>query len=52
MCSLDVMSLRERGAKTPMLSGLGATDTGRSVAFITPSMGRSGVIGLPGHGHW
>jgi feruloyl-CoA synthase len=48
--ALDAMSLRERGAKTPMLSGLGATETGPSVTFTTPAMGRSGVIGLPAKG--
>jgi feruloyl-CoA synthase len=48
--ALDAMSLRERGMKTPMLSGLGATETGPSVTFTTPAMGRSGVIGLPARG--
>ena len=33
-----------------MLSGLGATETGPSVTFTTPQMGRSGVIGLPAAG--
>ncbi len=33
-----------------MLSGLGATETGPSVTFTTPKMGRSGVIGLPAAG--
>jgi feruloyl-CoA synthase len=33
-----------------MLSGLGATETGPSVTFTTPAMGRSGVIGLPAKG--
>ena len=33
-----------------MLSGLGATETGPSVTFTTPEMGRSGVIGLPAAG--
>jgi feruloyl-CoA synthase len=47
---LDAMSLRERGVKTPMLSGLGATETGPAVTFTTPAMGRSGVVGLPAKG--
>ena len=47
---LDAASLRERGERTPMLSGLGATETGPSVTFTTPAMGRSGVIGLPAAG--
>jgi feruloyl-CoA synthase len=49
--ALDGASLRVRGAKTPMLSGLGATETGPSVTFTTPAMGRSGVIGLPAAGN-
>jgi feruloyl-CoA synthase len=49
--ALDSASVRERGAKTPMLSGLGATETGPSVTFTTPAMGRSGVIGLPAAGN-
>ena len=44
---LDAMSTRERGVKVPMLSGLGATETGPAVTFTTPAMGRSGAVGLP-----
>ena len=47
---LDAASVQELGFKVPMLSGLGATETGPSVTFTTPSMGRSGVIGLPAAG--
>ena len=47
---LDAASIRELGFRTPMLSGLGATETGPSVTFTTPEMGRSGVIGLPAAG--
>ncbi len=47
---LDNASLAERGLRTPILSGLGATETGPSVTFTTPAMGRSGVIGLPASG--
>jgi feruloyl-CoA synthase len=47
---LDATSVQERGARTPMLSGLGATETGPSVTFTTPDMSRSGVIGLPAAG--
>ena len=47
---LDAASLRERGTRVPMLSGLGATETGPSVTFTTPHMGRSGVVGLPAAG--
>jgi feruloyl-CoA synthase len=49
--ALDAASVRERGTKTPMLTGLGATETGPSVTFTTPAMGRSGVIGLPAAGN-
>ena len=47
---LDAASTQELGHKVPMLSGLGATETGPSVTFTTPAMGRSGVIGLPAAG--
>jgi feruloyl-CoA synthase len=48
--ALDAMSLRERGVKIPMLSGLGATETGPAMLLTTPAMGRSGVVGLPVNG--
>jgi len=48
---LDAASMQELGFKVPMLSGLGATETGPSVTFTTPEMGRSGVIGLPAAGN-
>jgi feruloyl-CoA synthase len=47
---LDAASMRELGSRVPMLSGLGATETGPSVTFTTPQMGRSGVVGLPAAG--
>ena len=47
---LDAASILELGIRTPMLSGLGATETGPSVTFTTPAMGRSSVIGLPAAG--
>jgi feruloyl-CoA synthase len=47
---LDAASMREVGVHTPVLSGLGATETGPSVTFTTPAMGRSGVVGLPAVG--
>src|SRR5690606_36218106 len=49
--ALDAHSLAERGYKVPMLSGLGATETGPSVTFTTPAMGRAGVIGLQAAGN-
>jgi feruloyl-CoA synthase len=49
--ALDSLSIEEHGEKTPMLSGLGATETGPSITFTTPAMARSGVIGLPAAGN-
>jgi len=49
--ALDELALQERGAKVPMLSGLGCTETGPSVTFTTPEGGRAGVIGLPAAGN-
>ena len=48
---LDSLSERELGFKLPMLSGLGATETGPSVTFTTPAGSRAGVIGLPAAGN-
>jgi feruloyl-CoA synthase len=49
--ALDSLSIEERGEKTPMLSGLGATETGPSITFTTPAMARSSVLGLPAAGN-
>ncbi len=49
--TLDEISIAERGFRIPMLSGLGATETGPSVTFTTPAMSRAGVIGLPAKGN-
>jgi feruloyl-CoA synthase len=49
--ALDALSMAELGYKVPMLSGLGATETGPSVTFTTPAMGRASVIGLPAAGN-
>jgi feruloyl-CoA synthase len=48
---LDDASLEAIGMRTPMLAGLGCTETGPSVTFTTPSAARSGVIGLPAKGN-
>jgi len=48
---LDALSMLELGFKLPMLSGLGATETGPSVTFTTPAASRAGVIGLPAAGN-
>ena len=47
---LDAASVQQQGEPIPMLSGLGATETGPSVTFTTPQMGRAGVVGLPAAG--
>jgi feruloyl-CoA synthase len=49
--ALDDASLKAIGMRTPMLAGLGCTETGPSVTFTTPSAARSGVIGLPAKGN-
>jgi feruloyl-CoA synthase len=49
--ALGEASMRELGVRTPILSGLGATETGPSVTFTTPAAERSGVIGLPASGN-
>jgi feruloyl-CoA synthase len=48
---LDEASLKTLGMRTPMLAGLGCTETGPSVTFTTPAAARSGVIGLPAKGN-
>jgi feruloyl-CoA synthase len=49
--ALDEASSKASGVRTPMLTGLGATETGPSVTFTTPAAARSGVIGLPAMGN-
>jgi feruloyl-CoA synthase len=49
--SLDALSQAELGFKVPMLSGLGATETGPSVTFTTPATQRTDTIGLPAAGN-
>lgn len=49
--ALDEASLKTIGVRTPMLAGLGCTETGPSVTFTTPAAARSGVIGLPAKGN-
>jgi feruloyl-CoA synthase len=49
--AFDELSVLERGQPVPMLSGLGATETGPSVTFTTPEGGRAGIIGLPAAGN-
>jgi feruloyl-CoA synthase len=47
---LDAAAQIELNSRVPMLSGLGATETGPSVTFTTPQTERSGVVGLPAAG--
>jgi feruloyl-CoA synthase len=49
--SLDELSMKERGTKVPMLSGLGCTEASPSITFTTPGTERAGVIGLPAAGN-
>ncbi len=49
--ALDRMSLEERGFRVPMISGIGATETGPSVTFTTPAAENTSVIGLPAAGN-
>lgn len=51
MDALDELAMAERGTRVPMLSGLGATETGPSVTFTTPDCVQAGVIGLPAAGN-
>jgi feruloyl-CoA synthase len=44
---LDAVAMQATGRHVPMISGLGATETGPSVTFTTTEMGRAGLIGLP-----
>jgi feruloyl-CoA synthase len=45
--SLDELSVQETGARVPMLTGLGATETAPFFMSVTPSTSRSGHVGLP-----
>ena len=45
--ALDEMSLAETGGRTPMLTGLGATETAPSALFTWPGESRAGWLGLP-----
>ena len=48
---LDAAAVAELGVTIPMLSSLGATETGPAITFTSPSTARSGVIGLPAAGN-
>jgi feruloyl-CoA synthase len=48
---LDAAAVAELGVTIPVLSSLGATETGPAITFTTPTTARSGVIGLPAAGN-
>jgi feruloyl-CoA synthase len=45
--SLDELSVRSTGARVPMLTGLGATETSPFFMSVNPLSSRSGHVGLP-----
>jgi feruloyl-CoA synthase len=45
--SLDELSVRETGARVPVLTGLGATETAPFFMSVNPRTSRSGHVGLP-----
>ena len=45
--SFDELSVRETGARVPMLTGLGATETAPFFMSVNPRTSRSGHVGLP-----
>ncbi|HEY6642776.1 feruloyl-CoA synthase [Povalibacter sp.] len=49
--TLDRLSITERGFRVPMISGIGATETGPSVTFTTPAAEHTSIIGLPAAGN-
>ena len=48
--AIDDIARATIGRTVPMLTGLGATETGPSVTFTTLEQGRAGLIGLPAPG--
>src|ERR1700730_17496441 len=45
--ALDELSVQETGARVPMLTGLGATETAPFFMSVNPATSRSGHVGLP-----
>ena len=45
--SLDELSVKETGFRVPMLTGLGATESGPFFMSVNPKTSRSGHVGLP-----
>jgi len=48
--SLDEFAVMETGARVPILTGLGATETAPFFMSVTPESSRSGHVGLPAAG--
>src|SRR5262249_50646680 len=49
--ALDELSVGEKGARVPMLTGLGATETAPYFMSVNPATSRSGHVGLPVSGN-
>jgi feruloyl-CoA synthase len=49
--SLDELSVKETGSRVPMLTGLGATESGPFFMSVNPRTSRSGHVGLPVSGN-
>src|SRR3954467_8230559 len=49
--ALDDLSVQETGARVPMLTGLGATETAPFFMSVNPRTSRSGHVGLPVSGN-
>ena len=45
--SIDELAVQETGFRVPMLTGLGATETGPFFMSVRPATSRSGHVGLP-----
>jgi feruloyl-CoA synthase len=48
---LDALAVQETGRRVPMLTGLGATETGPFFMSVAPETSRSGHVGLPVSGN-
>jgi feruloyl-CoA synthase len=48
---LDEIAVRETGARVPMLTGLGSTETAPVFMSVTPQTSRAGHVGLPVSGN-
>ena len=49
--SLDELGMQATGARVPMLTGLGATETAPFFMSVNPATSRSGHVGLPASGN-